>query len=98
MIKSEGCYVISFFTKFCRVLADKVWELANLDFPAHLSEELMPDIEHPVECVQSAAARALAALLEDHQQQVQDTLDKLLSLYKDRLEVCFFFNTTSLEV
>lgn len=76
-------------TIFCRVLADKLWELANLDFPVHLSEELIPDIEHPVESVQSAAARALATLLADHQEQVQDILVKLLSLYKDRLEVSF---------
>ncbi|RZC38970.1 translational activator GCN1-like, partial [Asbolus verrucosus] len=52
-----------------RVLADKLWELAKLDFPAYLSEELMSDIEHPVECVQSAASRALAALLENNQEQ-----------------------------
>lgn len=49
----------------------------------------MPDIEHPVECVQAAASRALAALLEDNKEQVQDTLDKLLKLYSQRLQVIY---------
>jgi HEAT repeat protein len=70
-----------------RVLADRLWELAQLDFPVYLSEELMSDIEHPVECVQSAASRALAALLENNKEQVQETLDKLLKLYSARLQM-----------
>ena len=68
-------------------MADKLWELAHLDFPAYLSEELMPDIEHPVECVQAATSRALAALLENNKEQVQETLNKLLKLYSERLQV-----------
>lgn len=70
-----------------RILADKLWEIAKLNFPAHLSEELMEDIEHPVESVQSAAAKSLAALLENDRDQVKDTLDHLLKLYKQRLQV-----------
>ncbi|XP_044271833.1 eIF-2-alpha kinase activator GCN1 [Tribolium madens] len=70
-----------------QILAEKLWELAKLEFPAYLSEELMPDIEHPVECVQVAASRALAALLQDNKEQVQETLEKLLKLYNQRLQM-----------
>lgn len=72
---------------FSRVLAEKLWKIAKMEFPAHLSGELMSDIEHPVECVQAAAAKALAALLESDTDQVEDTLKRLIQLYRDRLKV-----------
>lgn len=58
-----------------------------MEFPATLSTELMGDIEHPVECVQTAAAKALAALLETDLEQVHPTIKSLLKLYSDRLKV-----------
>lgn len=70
-----------------RELAKQLWENANMDFPTSLSEELMSDVEHPVECVQAAAAAALAALLENDTDQVDGTLKDLIQLYKDRLKV-----------
>lgn len=75
-----------------RVLAEKLWNLGEMEFPASLSSELMSDIEHPVECVQAAAAKALAALLESDSNQVEDTLKQLIQLYRDRLKVRYIFD------
>ncbi|KAJ8966633.1 hypothetical protein NQ314_003400 [Rhamnusium bicolor] len=70
-----------------RILAEQLWDLAKMEFPTDLSEELMSDIEHPVECVQAAAAKALAALLENNTDQVEATLKRLIQLYRDRLKM-----------
>ncbi|CAG9834134.1 unnamed protein product [Diabrotica balteata] len=70
-----------------RILAEQLWDEANMKFPAQLSEELMDDVEHPVECVQSAAAKSLAALLETDQSQVEEIMKKLVKLYQDRLKM-----------
>lgn len=70
-----------------RSLAQQLWEKANMEFPVMLSDILLDDIEHPVESVQSAAAKSLAALLETDQSQVEDTLKHLIQLYKDRLKM-----------
>ncbi|KAK5645448.1 hypothetical protein RI129_006748 [Pyrocoelia pectoralis] len=72
-------------------LADNLWEDAKMSFPSLLSEELMSDIEHPVECVQSSAAKALAALIKDDENQVQPIVETLLLLYKDTLKVYTLF-------
>ncbi|XP_066249177.1 stalled ribosome sensor GCN1 [Euwallacea similis] len=70
-----------------RQLAEHLWTDAKLEFPPALSTELMADVEHPVESVQSAAAKALAALLEADPDQVQPTIKSLLNLYTDRLKM-----------
>lgn len=70
-----------------RLLAEKLWNLANLQFPASRCCELLSDIEHPVECVQLAASHALACLLKQNAEQVESILKKLLQLYKDRLQM-----------
>nr|CAI5870225.1 unnamed protein product [Callosobruchus analis] len=70
-----------------RELANQLWEEANMTFPASLSTELMGDIEHPVESVQMAAAKALAALLETDKEQVDSTLKHLIQLYRNRLKM-----------
>lgn len=58
-----------------------------MDFPVTSSEELLTDVEHPVECVQASAANALAALLENDLDQIEHMLKLLIQLYKDRLKV-----------
>ncbi|CAH0556041.1 unnamed protein product [Brassicogethes aeneus] len=70
-----------------RQLAEKLWNEAELTFSPTLSGELLSDIEHPVECVQSAASQALANLLESDLDQVEATLKKLLELYNSRLKM-----------
>ncbi|CAG9759746.1 unnamed protein product [Ceutorhynchus assimilis] len=70
-----------------RKLAVDLWDKAAMEFPAALSNELMSDIEHPVECVQTAAAKALALLLETDQDQVKPTIKSLIKLYNDRLKM-----------
>lgn len=74
---------------FLRKLADKLWENANLDFPFALADELLDNVEHPVECIQSATAEALASLLQNNSELVKPILDSLIKLYKDRLVVSF---------
>lgn len=70
-----------------RVLASQLWEQANMNFPTDLSKELLTDIEHPVECIQASAAKALGALLEKDTSQIEKMLQLLIQLYKDRLKV-----------
>lgn len=68
-----------------RDLANKLWEDANLSFPADLNEELIRDIEHPVECIQVSAAEALAVLITDNKHYVAPLLQRLMKLYRQRL-------------
>lgn len=75
---------------FFRILASQLWEQVNMDFPAVLSEQLLTDIEHPVECIQSSAAKALGALLENDRNQIEHLLKLLMQLYKDRLKVILY--------
>lgn len=68
-------------------MANKLWDNADLNFPANLCGELTDNVEHPVECIQSATAEALAALLNNNRSQVQPTLENLIKIYKDKLAV-----------
>lgn len=70
-----------------RVLSTSLWDEAGMDFPAVLSDQLLSDVEHPVECVQASAAKALAALLETDRDQIEHMFKQLIQLYKDRLKV-----------
>lgn len=70
-----------------RILAENLWNTASMEFPATFSSELMGDIEHPVECVQTAAAQALAALLKTDPEQIHPTIKILLKLYSERLKM-----------
>ncbi|KAL3270236.1 hypothetical protein HHI36_009292 [Cryptolaemus montrouzieri] len=70
-----------------RDLAEELWKLANMDFPTDLCHELLVDIENYVEPVQTSSAKALATLLELNRKQLQPTLDALLKLYEDRLQM-----------
>lgn len=72
---------------FHRKLADKLWETANLNFPASLANELLEDVEHPVECIEIATAEALAVLLKNNKSEVKTILHNLIQLYKERLVV-----------
>lgn len=68
-----------------RDLAHTLWSEANLSYPVDKAENLLSDVEHPVECIQQATSQALAALLEDQPTLVDKVLKKLLNLYKERL-------------
>ena len=48
---------------------------------------LLEDVVYPEECVQRAAASALASLVEGHRDQAAAVLDQLLALYEDKLQV-----------
>ena len=48
---------------------------------------LLEDAVYPEECVQRAAASALASLVEGHRDQTAVVLDRLLELYQDKLQV-----------
>lgn len=58
-----------------------------MNFPAVLSDQLLRDVEHPVECIQASAAKALAALLETDGDQIENMLELLIQLYKAKLKV-----------
>lgn len=62
-----------------------------MEVVSNLCEQLMADIQHPVECIQQASAKALRALLEIEMQtnpkKIETILQRLLSVYKDKLTV-----------
>ncbi|CAG9865117.1 unnamed protein product [Phyllotreta striolata] len=70
-----------------RQMARQLWDKAEMELPA--GEELLMEIEHPVEVVQSAAAKSLAALLEATRDDcdVEAILRRLVRLYNDRLKM-----------
>lgn len=72
-----------------RDLAQQLWGQANLSFPTTLCKELLSDIEHPVECIQIAAAESLGSLLISQRELVKELLKDLLKLYNERLQVSF---------
>ncbi|XP_060530072.1 stalled ribosome sensor GCN1 [Cylas formicarius] len=70
-----------------RILAENLWNAARMETPSDLNPELINDVEHPVDCVQAAAAEALAAVLRKDRDQVEPTAQILLKLYRDRLKM-----------
>ncbi|KAK0174572.1 hypothetical protein PV327_010330 [Microctonus hyperodae] len=69
-----------------KLLANEIWD--TVGFVANneiLCEELIQDVAHPVEAIQQATAHALADILIKNKHLVSYILDKLLTLYKDKL-------------
>ncbi|XP_063238170.1 stalled ribosome sensor GCN1 isoform X2 [Bacillus rossius redtenbacheri] len=70
-----------------RALAEKLWTVAGLRPSLVMWEDLMTDVVHPVDDLQKAGARALAALLEQERDLVDRVLDKLLETYHGKLSI-----------
>ena len=70
-----------------RELADKLWDVADMQLPIDLCEELLNDVIHPVDEIQQAGAQALAALLKEQTHLIDHVLEKLLAIYHERLAV-----------
>ncbi|KAJ4427094.1 hypothetical protein ANN_24709, partial [Periplaneta americana] len=66
-------------------LAEKLWDVAQLQLPTALCEELLNDVIHPVDEIQHAGAQALAALLKQENCFIDDVLEKLLAIYQEKL-------------
>lgn len=70
-----------------KVLADILWESAQLEVPIVLSDELLKDVVHPELCIQKAAALALVSILKEDTSLVEGILEQLLAIYKEKLEM-----------
>ncbi|XP_055908453.1 eIF-2-alpha kinase activator GCN1 [Eupeodes corollae] len=68
-----------------RVLANELWEKAELELPKVMCEELMGDVIHPEFCIQKAAAAAFVPILKEDPTLVQKVLSQLLAIYHDKL-------------
>ncbi|PSN31349.1 eIF-2-alpha kinase activator GCN1, partial [Blattella germanica] len=68
-------------------LAGKLWEVADMQLPTALCEELLNDVIHPVDEIQQAGAQALAALLKEETHLIDHVLEKLLAIYHDKLAI-----------
>lgn len=68
-----------------KILADILWDSANLTIPAEMSVDLLKDIVHPEPCIQKAAAAALVTLLKDDVTLLQGVLWQLLQIYTEKL-------------
>lgn len=58
-----------------------------MNFPTELSDDLLVDVKTCVKPVQDAASKALAAILKINRKKVQSTLESLLKIYQEKLEV-----------
>jgi hypothetical protein len=85
------CYVNKYSQFSCAVnyrdLAVKLWDVAQLELPLALCEELLKDVIHPVDEIQQAGAQALAALLKQETDSIDDVLEQLLAIYHEKLAV-----------
>jgi hypothetical protein len=70
-----------------RTLAEDLWDEAGFEAHDGLCSELIADVIHPVSCVRSAAAEALASLLETRRAETSVILACLLETYEDKLEM-----------
>ncbi|XP_066998088.2 stalled ribosome sensor GCN1 [Anabrus simplex] len=70
-----------------RNLAAKLWEAAKLDISPFMWDILLGDIVHPVSDIQQAGAHALAALISQDTSFIDEVLDKLLSIYQEKLAI-----------
>ena len=68
-------------------LANRLWQTAQFRIYDGLNMEMIDDIVHPVACVRSSGAEALAKLLEKDQEDTHAILTLLLDTYKDKLEM-----------
>ncbi|KAE8739724.1 hypothetical protein FOCC_FOCC014768 [Frankliniella occidentalis] len=66
-------------------LASKLWTAAGLKLDEMLWMGLLLDVVHPVDVVQTAAAKALAALLEEYDSPIPKVIENLLGIYKEKL-------------
>ncbi|PWN50148.1 ARM repeat-containing protein [Violaceomyces palustris] len=65
-------------------LAEKAWEENGLDVPAEFPSLLIPLLEHKNAYVRSSCARALAEATRVHPEKVEEVIEKLCDLYKER--------------
>lgn len=74
---------------FCNIreLASKLWTVAGLKLDEKLWMGLLFDVVHPVDVVQNAAAKALAALLQEYESPIPQVIENLLGIYKEKLAV-----------
>lgn len=70
-----------------RDLAVRLWDVAQLQLPTVLYEELLNDVIHPVAEIQQAGAQALAALLKRETGLIDRVLEQLLAIYHEKLAV-----------
>jgi hypothetical protein len=81
-------YYINKYSPFnYRDLAVKLWDVAQLQLPSALCEELLNDVIHPVDEIQQAGAQALAALLKQETGFIDVVLEQLLAIYHEKLAV-----------
>ncbi|XP_043189397.1 eIF-2-alpha kinase activator GCN1-like isoform X4 [Amphibalanus amphitrite] len=66
---------------------DLLWERLSLSEGPWMIAPLLEDVVYPEECVQRAAASALASLVDGHRDQTAPVLDRLLALYEDKLQM-----------
>ena len=68
-----------------RTLADQLWQELGLETYPDLATEMLNDVAHPVDKVRTAAAEALAKLLEASPDETGAVLTQLLELFEEKL-------------
>jgi hypothetical protein len=68
-----------------RKLATKLWQEGGFHQDAGLCFRVMADVTHPVDCIRTAGAEALAALLDHKVEDTRSILKLLLDTYREKL-------------
>ncbi|KAJ1530782.1 hypothetical protein ONE63_005633 [Megalurothrips usitatus] len=68
-----------------RELAAKLWTVAGLKLDEMLWMSVLLDVVHPVDVVQTAASKALAAIIEEYEDPLPKVIENLLGIYKEKL-------------
>lgn len=68
-----------------KILADILWDTANLSVTPGMGVDLLKDIVHSEQCIQKAAAAALVSILKEDGQLVLPVLLQLLAIYNEKL-------------
>lgn len=65
----------------------RLWEKREYSVSANLCEHLVDDVIHHTDAVREAASSAVCAALEQHKNEIEIVLNKLCSLYVEKLDV-----------
>lgn len=67
-----------------------LWSGNQLPASAEIFEMLLSDVVHNESAIRQAAARALSVALDTHRSHVAEILQKLLDIYRKKLEASLF--------
>lgn len=83
-----------------RELAENVWNKANLHVQMNgLADSLLEDVTSKNPDIQEAAAKALASLLSQLENNMVNTIvRKLMNIYQEKMKVCYLYTLSLISI